>query len=46
MIPLITEIIEKFGPRPAASKAEKHAQLFIRDKCLQYTDNVKFMEFE
>lgn len=46
MIPLITEIIEKFGPRPAASKAEKHAQLFMRDKCLQYTDNVKFMEFE
>lgn len=46
MIPLITEIIEKFGPRPAASKAEKHAQLFMRDKCLQYTENVKFMEFE
>lgn len=46
MIALITEIIEKFGPRPAASHAEKHAQLFMRDKCLQYTDNVKFMEFE
>ncbi len=46
MIQLITDIIHQFGPRPAASHAEKHAQLFMRDKCLEHTENVQLMEFE
>src|SRR3954471_16545226 len=46
MVALITEIIEKFGPRPASSKSEKHAQLFMVEQCKAFTDQVKLMEFE
>ncbi len=46
MIQLITDIIHQFGPRPAASHAEKHAQLFMRDKCAELTEQVKLMEFD
>ena len=46
MVALITEIIEKFGPRTAASREEKHAQLFMIDKCKAFTDQVKLLEFD
>ena len=46
MINLITEIIEKFGPRKAGSEAEKNAQLFIAEKCKSFTDKVQFLPFE
>lgn len=46
MIALITEIIEKFGPRKAGSEAEKNAQLFIAERSRQYTNNVNFLEFD
>jgi hypothetical protein len=46
MIALITEIIEKFGPRKAGSEAEKNAQLFIAERSKQYTNNVNFIEFD
>jgi hypothetical protein len=45
MIELITEIIQKFGPRPASSQSEKHAQQFMADKCKAFTDEVKVLEF-
>lgn len=46
MLPFITEIIEKFGPRPAGTEAEKNAQLFVVEKCKALTDNVNLLEFE
>ena len=46
MIELITEIIQKFGPRPAGTEAEKNAQLFIADKCKLVTDKVQFLPFD
>jgi len=46
MIALITEIIEKFGPRKAGSEAEKQAQLFIAERSRLYTNNVSFLEFD
>ncbi len=46
MISLITEIIQKFGPRPASSEQEQHAQLFMVEKCKAITDKVKLLEFE
>ena len=46
MITLITEIIEKFGPRPAGTDAEKNAQLFIADKCRQFTQAVRVLPFD
>ena len=46
MIALITEIIEKFGPRPAGSDAEKQAQLFIKAKCEEFTNKVQFLPFQ
>jgi len=46
MINLITEIIQKFGPRTAGSEAEKNAQLFMVEKAKTYTDNVQLLEFE
>ncbi len=46
MIQLITEVIQKFGPRPAGSEAEKNAQLFIAEKCRQFTGKVQFLPFK
>lgn len=46
MIELITEIIQKFGPRTAGSEAEKNAQLFMAEKAKEFTDNVQVLEFE
>lgn len=46
MINLITEIIEKFGPRPAGSEAERKAQLLVADKCRDFTDKVQILEFD
>ena len=46
MLNLITEIIQKFGPRTAGSEAEKNAQLFMVEKCKSVTDKVQLLEFE
>jgi hypothetical protein len=46
MILLIEEIIEKFGARPAASDAEKNAQLFIESKLKDFTPHTRFQPFE
>lgn len=46
MIDLITEIIQKFGPRAAGSEAEHNAQLFIQEKCKALTNNTSFLPFE
>ncbi len=46
MITLITEIIEKFGPRPSGSEAERNAQLFIVEKCREVTGNVQLLVFK
>lgn len=46
MLQLISEIIQRFGPRVAGSHAEKQAQLFIADKCRQFTDKVQVLPFE
>ncbi|MES2621600.1 MAG: M28 family peptidase [Bacteroidota bacterium] len=46
MIELITEIIEKFGPRKAGSEAEKKAQEFIAEKSSRFTDQVRIIPFE
>lgn len=46
MINLVQDIITRFGPRLAGSQAEKDAQLFIKDKCKQHTNDTKFMPFE
>ncbi len=46
MINLISEIIDKFGPRPAGSEAERQAQLLVADKCKEFTDKVQILEFD
>jgi acetylornithine deacetylase/succinyl-diaminopimelate desuccinylase-like protein len=46
MIDLISEVIDKFGPRPAGSEAEKKAQLFIEQKAREITNKVSFLPFD
>ncbi|MCW5907433.1 MAG: M28 family peptidase [Chitinophagales bacterium] len=46
MIGLISEIIERHGPRPAGSEAEKNAQRFMEEKCKEFTTDVRYLEFE
>lgn len=46
MINLISEIIERFGPRPAGSEAERNAQLLVAERCKEFTPKVKVLEFE
>lgn len=46
MIALITDIINRFGPRLAGSEAEKNAQLYIAELCKKYTNNVSFLPFD
>ncbi len=46
MLNLISEIIERFGPRAAGSVAEKNAQLFIADKCRELTEDVRVLPFD
>lgn len=46
MLQLISDIIERFGPRPAGSDAEKNAQRYIAERAKELTDNVRYLEFE
>lgn len=46
MIELITEIINRFGPRPAGSEAEHKAQRFIKSVCEDLTDDAQVIEFD
>lgn len=46
MIDLISDIIQRFGPRPAGSEAEKNAQRYIAGRAKELTDNVRYLEFE
>jgi hypothetical protein len=46
MIPLISEIINRFGPRKAGSESEKQAQHFIKSLCEQFSDDVNFLPFD
>ncbi len=46
MIELITEIINRFGPRPAGSEAEKKAQHYMKSVAEELTDDVALLEFE
>ena len=46
MLQLITEIIEKFGPRPAGGEAEKNAQLFIQRKAGEFTEQTELLPFD
>lgn len=46
MIELITEIINRFGPRPAGSEAEKKAQHYIKSVAEELTDDVNYLEFD
>lgn len=46
IIDLIKDIIARFGPRPAGSEAELQAQRYILSKCLEHTDNARYLEFE
>ncbi|MFN8286248.1 MAG: M20/M25/M40 family metallo-hydrolase [Chitinophagales bacterium] len=46
MIELISEIINRFGPRPAGSEAEKKAQHFIKSVAEELTDDVNLIEFD
>jgi acetylornithine deacetylase/succinyl-diaminopimelate desuccinylase-like protein len=46
MIDLISEIIQRFGPRPAGSEAEKNAQRYIAERAKELTDSVRYLEFE
>jgi hypothetical protein len=45
MIALITDIIARFGPRPAGSTAEYKAQEYIAEKSKEITPHVRFIEF-
>lgn len=46
MLELIAEIINRFGPRPAGTDAEKNAQQFIYDKCSEFTDRRELEPFD
>lgn len=46
MIKLIEEIIQRFGPRVAGTKAEHDAQKFIQEKCASFTEDTRFLPFE
>lgn len=45
MIALITDIIARYGPRPAGSEAEYKAQEYMAEKCQEVTPHVRFLEF-
>lgn len=46
MIHLISDIIERFGPRIAGSEAEKNAQHYMESICKEVTNDVRFLPFD
>lgn len=45
-IELISEIIDRFGPRRAGSEAERNAQYFLKERLQSYCNEVEVHEFE